>query len=224
VKEFFDKEEDSPLRVIPSGDPGREELLGEFRTVKRILWGALALAGVTLGAVVLFSGDRERIVALTSDGRMQTLLPLSDRVYEKNFEKIVRFFVTSFLRNLTAYDSFEISVRLEKALSVMTPGLRSQMKREILSQNLIDAVGRARIHTVLMVRSLALHRVTSGVWSVEVSGGRSTYAYGPGTPRVQNFSARLLLRKGAPTAFNPYGLWISRYQEKTDVPRPEGSP
>jgi hypothetical protein len=223
MTEFQERDRDNaPMGIIPSGYGSREEMQSGFRSIRKLLWGVLGGVAVTLGAVVVLSGDRELIVALSSDGHMQTLFPLSDPVYEKNFQKIVRFFVTEFLENLTAYDSFEISFRLEKALSVMAPDLRRQMKREILSQSLVDAVGRARIHTTLSVRTLSLHRVASGVWTVGVDGARTTYPYGTGTARSQDFSARLLLRKGAPTVFNPYGLWVTRYQEKAQNHKPEG--
>ena len=225
MNEFFGEDrEESPLGIIPSAYGNREEILAEFRSAKRLLWGILVAIVLTFGGVVLLTGDRELIVALSSDGHMQVLSPLSDQVYEKNFQKIARYFVTDFLRNLTAYDSFEVSYRLEKALSVMTPALRTRMKQEIVAQNLLDGVSRAQIHTLLTIKTFTLKRVTSGVWSLETEGTRSTYPYGQGVPTTRNFSSRLLLKKGAPTAFNPYGLWVSRYQEKSDSPRPEGRP
>ncbi|MGC8529671.1 MAG: VirB8/TrbF family protein [Leptospirillia bacterium] len=217
--------EERPLWTAPSIYGSREEILKGFRQIRRLVIGALILGVVNTLGIVLLSGDHTLVVGLSSDGRMQVLTPLSDEVFRKNLERISRSFVEDFLMNLTAYDSFEISYRIGKALAVMSPDLRLRMKRVILSQNLVESVSRARIHTVLSIRSFSMHPVRRDIWSVEVSGVRTTYAQGNSEGRSQGFSARLLLSRGAPTPGNPYGLWVSRYQEEVQsTPVGEGPP
>ena len=217
--------EETPLWTAPSLYGSREEILRGFRQLKRLVVGALVLGGLNTLGIVLLSGDHTLVVGLSSDGRMQVLTPLSDGVFRKNLERISRSFVQDFLENLTAYDSFEISYRIGKALAVMSPDLRLRMKRAILSQNLLESVSRARIHTVLSLRSFSMHPVRRDIWSVEVAGTRTTYALGNSEGRSQGFSARLILSRGAPTPGNPYGLWVSRYQEEAQSsPVGEGAP
>ncbi len=217
--------EETPLWTAPSLYGSREEILRGFRQLKRLVVGALVLGGLNTLGIVLLSGDHTLVVGLSSDGRMQVLTPLSDGVFRKNLERISRSFVQDFLENLTAYDSFEISYRIGKALAVMSPDLRLRMKRAILSQNLLESVSRARIHTVLSLRSFSMHPVRRDIWSVEVAGTRTTYALGNSEGRSQGFSARLILSRGAPTPGNPYGLWVSRYQEEAQAsPVGEGVP
>ncbi len=217
--------EETPLWTAPSLYGSREEILRGFRQVKRLVAGALVLVVLDTLGIVLLSGDHTLVVGLSSDGRMQVLTPLSDRVFRKNLERISRSFVQDFLENLTAYDSFEISYRIGKALAVMSPDLRLRMKRAILSQNLLESVSRARIHTVLSLRSFSMHPVRRDIWSVEVAGTRTTYSLGNSEGRSQGFSARLILSRGAPTPGNPYGLWVSRYQEEAQAsPVGEGAP
>ncbi len=206
---------ETPLWTAPSLYGSREEILRGFRQLRRLVVGALVLMVLDSIGIVLLSGDHTLVVGLSSDGRMQVLTPLSDGVFRKNLERISRSFVQDFLENLTAYDSFEISYRIGKALAVMSPDLRLRMKRAILSQNLVESVSRARIHTVLSLRSYSMHPVRRDIWSVEVSGTRTTYAQGNPEGRAQGFSARLILSRGAPTPGNPYGLWVSRYQEES---------
>ena len=209
----WEEKEEGPLREIPSSYASREEMLKGFRGIRRTLWGLGALMGVVGVALMLLATDRSLIVALSSDGHMQVLSRISDPVYQKNFERIVRYFTTGFLSDLTAYDSFEISYRLEKALLVMTPGLRARMKRAILVQNLVETVQKARIHTVIFVKDVTLQKVRSGVWSVAMTGERTTYPYGRGSGQSRGFAVTLLLRRGGPTVFNPYGLWVENYRE-----------
>ena len=217
--------EETPLWTAPSLYGSREEILRGFRQLKRLVAGALVLLVLDTLGIVLLSGDHTMVVGLSSDGRMQVLTPLSDRVFRKNLERISRSFVQDFLENLTAYDSFEISYRIGKALAVMSPDLRLRMKRAILSQNLLESVSRARIHTVLTLRSFSMHPVRRDIWSVEVAGTRTTYAQGNSEGRSQGFSARLILSRGTPTPGNPYGLWVSRYQEEAQgSPVAEGAP
>ena len=218
-----DSGEETPLWTAPSLYGSREEILGGFRALRRLVIGALVLLVLDTGGIVLLSGDHTLVVGLSSDGRMQVLTPLSDGVFRKNLERISRTFVQDFLENLTAYDSFEISYRIGKALAVMSPDLRIRMKRAILTQNLVESVSRARIHTVLSLKSFSMHPVRRDIWSVEVAGTRTTFAQGNPDGRVQGFSARIMLSRGAPTPGNPYGLWISRYQEESQ-PAPGGAP
>lgn len=212
--DYEDGEGDRPLGVVPSDAVSREEMDRGFRTVRRILWGGIALLVINLGTTLLLSGDRSLIVALSSDGHMQLLSRISDAVYRKNLDRIVRTFATDFLTNLTAYDSFEVSYRFEKALSVMTPALRGRMKREIVAQNLVETVRKARIHTALVVRSFSMRRVARGVWAVDIAGERTTTVYGQEGGRSQGFAGRLMVRKGGATVFNPYGLWVENFQER----------
>ncbi|MCL5285657.1 MAG: hypothetical protein M1313_07920 [Nitrospirae bacterium] len=217
MTEFQEPDEgegERPLGVIPSYTISREEVAQGFRSMRRILWGVVFLMAVNVGATLLLSGDRSVIVALSSDGHMQLLSRISDTVYRKNLDRILRTFATDFLANLTAYDSFEVSYRFEKALSVMTPELRLRTKREIVAQNLVETVRKARIHTALVIRNFSLHRVASGVWSVDLSGERTTTVYGQEAGRTQGFAGRLLVRKGGATVFNPYGLWVENFQER----------
>lgn len=225
MKESWEEEgREETIGTVVSDYGVRQEILRSFRAVKRLLWAILAIVLLSLGAVVLFSGSRRTIVALTSDGAMHPLRRLSDQAFERNFQRIVRFFVTDFLSNLTAYDSQEISYRLEKALQVMSPGLRGRMRQEIVARTLVEGVKNARIHTLLTVRTLTLHSVTSGVWTLAVTGVRTTYPYAGGLPREAGFSARIMIRKGEATAFNPYGLWVSQYGETPVTPPSGGSP
>ncbi len=215
--------EETPIWSAPSLYGSREEILGGFRTLRRLVIGALVLMVIDTLGLALLSGDHTLVVGLSSDGRMQVLTPLSDGVFRKNLERISRSFVQDFLENLTAYDSFEISYRIGKALAVMSPDLRLRMKRAILSQNLVESVSRARIHTVLSLRSFSMHPVRRDIYSVEVAGTRTTYAQGNPEGRVQGFSARLILSRGAPTPANPTGLWVSRYQEESPPPTGGGA-
>ena len=212
--DYEDGEGDRPLGVVPSDAVSREEMERGFRTVRRILLGGIALLALDFGTTLLLSGDRSLIVALSSDGHMQVLSRISDTVYRKNLERIVRTFATDFLTNLTAYDSFEVSYRFEKALSVMTPALRGRMKREIVAQNLVETVRKARIHTALLLRSLSIRRVAGGVWAVDLTGERTTTVYGQEGGRTQGFAGRLMIRRGGATVFNPYGLWVENFQER----------
>ena len=222
--EFLGEEEgESPLWTAPSVYGSREEIVGGFRGVKRLLWTLLVLTIVNSAAIVLLSGDRSLVVGLSSDGHMQVLTPLADGVFRKNLERISRTFVQDFLTNLTAYDSFEISYRIGKALAVMTPDLRLQMKRAIETQNLVQSVSRAKIHTILSVERFSMHPVRRGIWSVEVSGARTTYGPGSSAGSVKGFSARLILSRGTPTPGNPYGLWVSRYQEEAPPSQAQAS-
>lgn len=215
VADLSEEEEgESPLWTAPSVYGSREEIVGGFRGVKRLLVALLVLTVCNTAAIVLLSGDRSLVVGLSSDGHMQVLTPLSDGVFRKNLERISRTFVQDFLTNLTAYDSFEISYRIGKALAVMTPDLRLRMKRAIVAQNLVESVSRARIHTILSLDHFSMHPVRRGIWSVELSGTRTTYGPGSSAGNTKGFSARLILSRGTPTPGNPYGLWVSRYQEE----------
>ena len=223
--EYEGEEGERPLEVVPSDTVTRAEMERGFRSLRWILWGAIALTVLTLGTTLLLSGERTLIVSLSSDGHMQVLSRISDAVYKKNLARIVRTFATDFLTNLTAYDSFEASYRFEKALSVMTPSLRSRMKREIVAQNLVDTVKKARIHTTLVLRSFSLRRVASGVWAVDLSGERTTTVYGQDRGQSQGFAGRLLIRRGGATVFNPYGLWVENFQERpAETSSPGGAP
>jgi hypothetical protein len=217
MREFHDgeaEEGEAPLDVIPSYTVSREELERGFGSMRRLFWGLAFLMAVNVGVTLLLSGDRSLIVALSSDGHMQLLSRISDTVYQKNRDRILKTFATDFLSNLTAYDSFEVSYRFEKALSAMTPDLRVRMKREIVAQNLVATIRKARIHTSLFVRDFSLRRVARGVWSVDLKGERTTSVYGQDGGRRAGFSARLLIRKGGATAFNPYGLWVENFQDQ----------
>ena len=214
------EEEEAPLDVIPSYTVSREEMERGFGSMRRILWGLAFLMAVNVGVTLLLSGDRSLIVALSSDGHMQLLSRISDTVYQKNRDRILKTFATDFLTNLTAYDSFEVSYRFEKALSSMTPGLRRRMKREIVAQNLVATIRKARIHTALVVQGFALRRVARGVWSVDLSGERTTTVYGQEEGRTLGFTASLLVRKGGATVFNPYGLWVENFQDQPQESSP----
>lgn len=214
-------EEERPLWTSPSLYGSREDIVRGFRQLRRLVIGALVMLALDTGGIILLSGDHTLVVGLSSDGRMQVLTPLSDGVFQKNLERISRTFVHDFLENLTAYDSFETSYRIGKALAVMSPDLRLRMKRAILSQNLVESVSRARIHTVLSLTSFVMHPVRRDIWSVEVAGNRTTYAQGNPDGKSQSFSARIILSRGAATPGNPYGLWVSRYQEEAQ-PSPGG--
>lgn len=211
---FHDEEDEHPLGVMPSAFVSRDEIQSALRGIRRILWGLLVLLVINGAAVILMSGKRSEIVALSSDGHMQVLSPVSDLVYRKNLSQIVRYFASDFLSNLTAYDSFEISYHLERALEVMTPEFRARMKREILTQNILESVKKAGIHTVMTIKGLTMHQVMRGVWSVNINGERRTYAFGQKGSRTQDFSATLLIRHGGSTAFNPYGMWVENYREE----------
>ena len=213
--------EERPLWTAPSLYGSREDIARGFRQLRRLVVVALVLLVLDTGGIILLSGDHTLVVGLSSDGRMQVLSPISDGLFQKNLERISRTFVHDFLENLTAYDSFEIPYRIGKALAVMSPDLRLRMKRAIIAQNLVETVSRARIHTVLSLTSFAMHPVRRDIWSVDVAGIRTTYAQGSPEGRAQSFSARMIFSRGASTPGNPYGLWVSRYQEETQ-PSPGG--
>jgi hypothetical protein len=210
----FSGQVDREIPLPPAGFDRIIELEGRLVQYVRIYWVTVAAFVVAVFAIWHSSPRTPLVVGIAQNGSLIPMEVLSKEDLHTRFGMILSAFVREFLRDFTEYDSFQEPYRLSRAFRVMTPRLSKRLRADFREKGIVDRIEKARIRSRIEIRENTTRRISDGIYEVTVVTVRHVFSYDdPGSKRDEVLKCRLVVREGAPTSGNAYGLWVSSYAE-----------